>query len=172
MEAELQHSVQIWLIRVRNSLVLLAAAALISCSIGPKKENELLAPLRLMGADLPVRRTELIAKCHLEDVPSTRRSMGLRGGWGGIVETWSLPYGGEVVAKFNIYSGGFTLVKTHSHLSPNFDANYSSPKIPAETWFNGLGLLDTKGRILYSHEKLPPVKDRGGKKLPDSRDLL
>ena len=167
-----------WLIWARNCLVLrclmlalVSAFTLASCGTVPKKEHELLSPVRQMGSDLPVRRAELIARCHLKGVPSTRLLMGLRGGWGGIFESWSLPDGGKLIARFNTYSGGFKVVR-----SDPSDGHYSFsaeiPEVPATTWFNEVVLVDDKDHILFSNEKRPPVQNRGGKKLPDSRSLL
>ncbi len=177
MGADLHSIVQAWLIRARSGLAFMAAAAvLISCSGAPKKEHALLSTLRQMGSDLPVRRTELIAKCHFKNSPSTRHYMGMRAGWGGTFESWPLPDGGKVNARFNSYSGGFKLNKTRIDLLLKQDAKYPSSggisEVPATTWFNEVSLVDHNGHTLYFNEKRPTVKFRGGEKLPDSHPLL
>lgn len=148
---------------------LVAAMHLVSCSTVPKQEHPLLPLLRQLGADLPVRRTELVAKCHLKNVPSTRMMMGLRGGWGGTFESWSLPDGGALIGRFNTYSGGYKVVRDNSN-EAGADRSYpfpgGIPKVPATTWFNEVVLVDREKHIRFSNEKRPAALGSHGSLLP------
>lgn len=148
---------------------LVAAFSLVSCAMSPEQRHPLLPVLRQLGSDLPVRRTELMNKCHLKDVPSTRLNMGLRGGWGGVFECWSFPDGTKLIGRFHVYCGGFKIVIDDSKLHLADDPGFSSkviPKVPAPTWFNEIELVDRDGRILFSNERRPVVTKAHGSVLP------
>lgn len=162
---------------VKHMTLAMVAAACVSCSTSPKQEHVLLSTVRQLGSDLPVRRSELIARCFLKDVPSFRLPMGLRGGWGGTFEEWELPDGGKLIARFNSYAGGFKIVVTELDNLLKADGRYPFPEgfaqIPAPTWFNELVLVDHEEHVLYSNEKRPPLRERNGRiSLPGSDSSL
>jgi len=142
---------------------LISLVAFVICDGGcalPKQEDPLLAKLRALGADLPVRRSELIAECGLKNSFSTRLHMGLRGGWGGVYEEWLLVDGSTLIGYHHRFVGIIRidrqqiddLLKNSGDTPLPFQSGMAAP--PPTTWFNGLALVDRKNRVLYSNSKL------------------
>lgn len=119
----------------------------------------LLATVRAIGSDLPVRRSELIRRCGLKPLDSQRSPMGRRGGWAGIREEWRLPDGCRLVGYFQTYSQNVLIIPDPLRADGTFVDSLllPQPEPAPTTWFNSLKLFDKDGKQLADYTKLPAV---------------
>jgi hypothetical protein len=123
------------------------------------KTTPLLATVRAIGGDLPVRRSELIRRCGLKPLESQRSPIGRRGGWAGVREEWRLPDGCRLVGYFRTYCQNAVIIPD----IPRADGTYAQnlllpqPEPAPTTWFNSLMLFDKDGKKLADYTKLPAV---------------
>jgi hypothetical protein len=142
--------------RAWSRFALLAVVVCAGCCAAPKRDHQLLAKLRVLGADLPVRRIALIEVCGLNNTSSERFPLGLRNGWGGTVEKWLFPDGSTLTGHHYVFVGSVLIsVGTLDDLlssDPGLPLPFKSgvPDVPPTIWFNALTLEDRDHRILYS----------------------
>lgn len=144
--------------------------ALVACMTGcllsgcamaePAKPDPLVATLKVIGSDLPVRRSELIRRCRLQALPSQRNSCGMRNGWTAVREEWQLPGGLTLFGYFKVYRGPAVIVPD----KPRADGSYvdyptlePEPQPAPPTWFNTLMLLDKDKNVVADFSNLPKV---------------